>query len=66
MLKSVVKFVGLFAFMSMLPVFGLHATQARAAASIPVFSLPNVLNGAMMDSRSLNGKVVLINFFTTW
>ncbi len=54
------------ALLAMLTLFGLAAGQARAATLLPNFALPNAMDGATLDSRSLSGKVVLVNFFTTW
>ncbi|MDH4320837.1 MAG: hypothetical protein OEV73_04985 [Desulfobulbaceae bacterium] len=63
--KSLLDKGVLVALLAILTLFGLSAGQSRAATT-PAFVLPNALDGAMVDSRSLSGKVVLINFFTTW
>jgi len=44
----------------------LYCGQARAASALPQFSLPNAADGSIVNSNSLHGKILLINFFTTW
>lgn len=44
----------------------IYCGQARAASALPPFALPNAADGTMVNSNSLSGKVLLINFFTTW
>ena len=48
-----------------LAILTIYSGPAQAASSIPAFNLPDATNGKMMDSKSLKGKVILINFFTT-
>ena len=43
-----------------------YCGQVQAASALPAFALPDAADGTMMNSNSLGGKVVLINFFTTW
>lgn len=42
------------------------SNQAEAAAKMPHFSLPSVLDGKEIDSDQFEGKVLLITFFATW
>jgi thiol-disulfide isomerase/thioredoxin len=39
---------------------------AVAATKMPSFSLPSVVNGASVDSKSFSGKTLLVTFFATW
>lgn len=39
---------------------------ARAAITLPEFSLPSVVDGKTVDSKSFEGKALLITFFATW
>ncbi|MDH3393077.1 MAG: hypothetical protein OEL66_03650 [Desulfobulbaceae bacterium] len=45
---------------------GIYCGQARAASILPTFALPNAVDGKIMQSSTLKGKITLINFFTTW
>ena len=45
------------------PPQGLIAVDS--SVSMPEFSLPS-LNGAMVDSAGLQGKVVVVRFWATW
>jgi len=44
----------------------LSISSAYAAVKMPPFSLPNVVNGATVNSADYNGKTLLITFFATW
>lgn len=44
----------------------LYCGQARAASAMQPFALPNAADGSMVNSNSLRGKILLMNFFTTW
>ncbi len=37
-----------------------------ATTKMPAFSLPDVTGGKTVDSRELQGKVLLVTFFATW
>ena len=39
---------------------------ARAPKTMPAFTLPSATNDSVIDSSSLTGKVLLINFWATW
>ncbi len=39
---------------------------ASDAAQMPRFSLPSAVDGKVLDSNSLQGKTLLVNFFATW
>lgn len=43
-----------------------YCGQARSASPLPTFALPNAADGTMVHSNSFSGKVLLIDFFTTW
>ena len=43
----------------------IHSRQAQAASSMPTFDLPSAVDGKILNSKSLKGQVILINFFTT-
>ncbi len=44
----------------------LAAKQLQAATKMPSFELEDVLTGKTIDSRSFNGKSLLVIFFATW
>ena len=44
----------------------LSISSAYAAVKMPPFSLPNVVNGATVNSADYTGKTLLITFFATW
>ncbi|MEW6594422.1 MAG: TlpA disulfide reductase family protein [Thermodesulfobacteriota bacterium] len=44
----------------------LLAGTAVAATPMPRFVLPSVTDGRALDSNTLKGKVLLINFWATW
>ena len=45
---------------------GLFCNQTQAATFMPIFKLTDAKTGETVDGTSYKGKVVLINFFTTW
>lgn len=51
--------------LSMLLFFALFCSQA-AAAKTPQFALPSAIDGSVIDLKDYSGKVVVVNFFTTW
>jgi thiol-disulfide isomerase/thioredoxin len=40
--------------------------SASASKTMPAFSLPDVMTGDTVDSKSFDGKTLLITFFATW
>lgn len=42
------------------------SNHAEAAAKMPHFALPSVLDGKNIDSDQFQGKVLLVTFFATW
>ncbi len=66
MIRSLIRNPRLTTILATLISLSIYCGQAQAASSMPTFAMTNVANGKMVDSQSLNGKVVLINFFTTW
>jgi len=50
----------------LIAVFLLGSSTAGAAVSMPVFSLPSVVDGKTVSSDSFKDKVLLITFFATW
>ena len=42
------------------------AVQSWAATRMPSFALVSVRDGEIVDSKSFNGKVLLLTFFATW
>lgn len=46
--------------------FLLLSNHAQATTKAPQFALPSAIDGSLIDMKSYSGKVVLINFFTTW
>lgn len=42
------------------------SNHARAATEAVQFALPSAIDGSLVDMKNYDGKVVLINFFTTW
>ena len=40
--------------------------EARAAITLPEFSLQSVVDGKIVESKSFEGKALLITFFATW
>jgi thiol-disulfide isomerase/thioredoxin len=42
------------------------AGRLSATTKMPVFSLPDVIDGKIVDSREFQGKVLLVTFFATW
>ena len=66
MIRSLIKSSRLAAILATFILLGICSTQVQAASSMPTFALPNAADGTTVDSTSLNGKVLLINFFTTW
>ncbi len=53
---AIVLFIGIF----------FSAGPLRATTKMPAFSLPEVTDGRTIDSRKLQGKVLLVTFFATW
>jgi peroxiredoxin len=47
-------------------VFFISAGSSSATSKMPVFSLPNVIDGKTIDSREFQGKALLVTFFATW
>lgn len=45
---------------------GDRSPASSTPAQIPQFSLPSLADGATVDSASLKGKAVLVNFWATW
>ncbi len=41
-------------------------SNSSAAVTMPQFTLPSVVDGAVVDSDSFKGKVILVTFFATW
>ena len=46
--------------------FFAFSSHVDAATQAPQFSLPSAIDGSPIDMKNYDGKVVLINFFTTW
>lgn len=46
--------------------FLFFTSQTLAATKAPLFSLPSAIDGSPIDMKNYAGKIVLINFFTTW
>ena len=44
----------------------LCSTSALAKVAMPEFSLPSAVGGKTVDSKSFEGKVLLVTFFATW
>ena len=55
-LAAIVLFIGIF----------FSAGPLQATTKMPAFSLPEVTDGRTIDSRKLQGKVLLVTFFATW
>jgi len=53
-------------FCILLTCIALWSVGARAATPMPDFALENVLDGKIVDSKSFQGKVLLLTFFATW
>lgn len=52
---------------AMIMVLGLAiAANVQAAPRMPHFKLPQAVDGSMLDSDKLEGKVLLVTFFATW
>ena len=47
------------------PMANLHMSQMNAGKPAPAFVLPT-LDGTRIDSHSLSGQVVVLNFWATW
>ena len=66
MTRLIVKKSRLFAILATVMLLGIYCGQAKAASSLPAFTLPSAEDGKMVASKNFTGKVLLINFFTTW
>ncbi len=42
------------------------SSTVEAAVTMPDFSLPSAVDGADVDSKSFEGKTLLVTFFATW
>jgi peroxiredoxin len=42
------------------------SVQAQGAVSMPAFSLPTAVDGAVVTSDAYRGKAMLVTFFATW
>ncbi len=58
--------INLLAFCALLVTIFSLAGAAEAENTMPDFSLVSAENGAVISSKDLKGKVLLINFFATW
>lgn len=58
--------INFLAFCALLATFCSLTGSAAAQNTMPDFSLVSAENGAVVASKDLKGKVLLINFFATW
>lgn len=64
--RAFANLVKLFSFAALVA-FALAASGcASDAAQMPRFALPSAVDGKILNSDSLQGKALLINFFATW
>ncbi|WP_240193487.1 TlpA family protein disulfide reductase [Desulfobulbus alkaliphilus] len=47
-------------------VLTVFCTESRGAVPMPAFSLPTAVDGAVVSSKSYEGRALLITFFATW
>lgn len=58
--------INLLIFCALLATIFSLASPATAANTMPDFALVSAEDGAVISSKDLHGKVLLINFFATW